>query len=116
MGARQNGYCSLPRIQKKRLVADALRIGHYVIHLQDLYDFNLRKTRFTWVSDTSIYWNFEVKLTQMLTGEFKRPISRRMIDSYYRDTIFNRMNDWVKSKRDEHHRKVIFQFSFRKFT
>ena len=85
--------------KKKRLVADALRIGRYVIHLQDLYDFNLRKTRFTWVSDTSIYWNFEVKLTQMLTGEFKRPISRRMIDSYYRDTIFNRMNDWVKSKK-----------------
>ncbi|MEP6576218.1 MAG: hypothetical protein ABJB85_07315 [Nitrososphaerota archaeon] len=83
--------------KKKRVVADALRIGDYVIHLQELYNFNLGKPTFTWVPDTSIYWNFEVKLTRMLTGEYNKPICRRKIESTYRDVIFNRMYDWVTS-------------------
>ena len=83
--------------KKKRIIADAIRIFEYVIHLQPLYDFNRRKISFTWVPDTSIYWNFEVKLTRMLTGEYNKPICRRKIESTYRDVIFNRMYDWVTS-------------------
>jgi hypothetical protein len=85
--------------KKKRLVGDAIRIGEYVLHLQELYDFKHGKPRFTWVPDTSIYRNFEVKLTQMLTGEFKRHFLKRKNDSYYRESIFDKMCDWVTSNK-----------------
>ena len=87
--------------KKRRLIADANDIDEYVIHLQDLYDFDKKKTRFTWVPDTSIYWNFQDKLIQMLTGEFKKPILKKKMDSALNQKILRSLRKWVESKKEQ---------------
>jgi hypothetical protein len=81
----------------KKIIADANSIDNYAVRLQPLYDFDKKKIVFTPVPDTSIYWNFENVLVQMISREYNLPIASRKIKSINFDKIYKAIFNWMEA-------------------
>ncbi len=99
---------------EKKIIADANSIDDYAIRLQPLYDFNKKKIVFTWVPDTSVYWDFENVLIQMITREYNLPITSKTIKSMNFEKIYNSIFDWIETIESNTYNNTRFPAIFYK--
>lgn len=45
-----------------KIVANTNPVFEYAAHFVNIYDFEKKKPGFVWISDTSVYWQFEEAL------------------------------------------------------
>lgn len=111
----QGGYLDL-RLKKadSKIVANANSIFEYVLHLVDIYDFEKKKPVFVWVSDTSVYWQFEEALLMLRPDKNIQPIiTTKELLTAIPNRIYTSLLTWIDNEKNRTYgiKKISEMFS-----
>lgn len=83
----------------EQLIIDAYDISDYFVSLVELYDFDKKKPVFKPVSDTKLFWEFEINLNMMIVGEYDKPILIEIINTENNHLVFNKLTSILKNEK-----------------
>ncbi len=89
----------LMKLNDKQLIANANEIFEHVAKCLYLYDFNKKKIAFTPVQDTDVFWDFGRTITEIIEGDYVKPISSKQINATQKKSFHRYLTEWIKSEK-----------------
>jgi hypothetical protein len=96
------GYLDL-RLKKadSKIVANANSIFEYASHLVNVYDIEKKKPAFVWVSDTSVYWQFEEALLMLEQNENNQKIiTTKKLRTSIPNKVYRSLMTWIDNEKN----------------
>ncbi len=83
----------------EQIIVEANEIFEYAASLVELYDFEKKKPAYISVPNTQIFWEFELRLSTMISREFEKPIKVNEIVKSNSKLILDKFQSWVLNEK-----------------